>query len=54
MFGAGLFAAPVVSEILLLEGERWWGGAGGDGQNQPYGAADSRRIDLPRYERIWD
>ena len=39
-------AAPVVSEIALLEGERWWGGAGGDGQNQPYGAADGRRIDL--------
>ena len=42
-------AAPVVSEIPLLEGERWWGGAGGDGQNQPYGAADGRRIDLRRH-----
>ena len=42
-------AAPIVSEIPLHEGERWWGGAGGDGQNQPYGAADSRRIDLRRH-----
>ena len=35
-----------ISEIPLLPGERWWGGGGGDGQNQPYGAADSGRIDL--------
>ncbi len=49
VFGASLFAEPVVSEIPLLEGERWWGGAGGDGQNQPYGAADGRRIDLRRH-----
>ena len=39
-------AAPVVSEIPLLEGERWWGGGGGDGHNQPYGAGDSKRVDL--------
>ena len=37
---------PILSEIPLLPGERWWGGAGGDGQNQPYGAGDSPRIDL--------
>ena len=37
---------PFLSEIPLLEGERWWGGAGGDGQNQPYGAGDSPRVDL--------
>ena len=49
-FGAMIAtAAPVVSRIPLLEDERWWGGAGGDGQNQPYGAADSRRIDLRRH-----
>ena len=51
---AGVFAAilaasataGIVSEIPLLEGERWWGGGGADGQSQPYGASDSRRIDL--------
>ena len=41
-----LAAVPVVTEIPLLEGERWWGGGGADGQSQPYGIADSRRIDL--------
>ncbi|MBQ7188503.1 MAG: glycoside hydrolase [Kiritimatiellae bacterium] len=41
-----LGAAPFVSEIPLRDGERWWGGGGGDGQNQPYGAGDTRRIDL--------
>ena len=39
-------AAPVVSEIPLLPGERWWGGGGGDGHNQPYGAGDSKRVNL--------
>jgi alpha-glucosidase len=34
------------SEIALLEGERWWGGGGGDGQSQPYGATDRSRVDL--------
>ncbi len=33
-------------EIALSSNERLWGGAGGDGQNQPYGAGDTRRIDL--------
>ena len=28
-------AAPVVSEIALLEGERWWGGAGGTDRTSP-------------------
>ena len=37
---------PFLSDISLLPGERWWGGGGGDGQNQPYGAGDSARIDL--------
>jgi len=32
--------------FALLPGERWWGGGGGDGQNQPYGDAPSARIDL--------
>ena len=33
--------------VPLLPGEKWWGGAGGDGQNQPYcGAVSSRVIDL--------
>ena len=36
----------ILSDIPLLDGERWWGGGGGDGQNQPYGAGDSARIDL--------
>ncbi|MBR0057064.1 MAG: glycoside hydrolase, partial [Kiritimatiellae bacterium] len=35
-----------ISEIPLLDGERWWGGGGGDGQSQPYGGGDSPRIDL--------
>ena len=35
-----------LSDIPLLDGERWWGGGGGDGQNQPYGDGDSPRIDL--------
>ena len=35
-----------ISDIPLFDGERWWGGGGGDGQNQPYGAGDSARIDL--------
>lgn len=35
-----------ISEIPLLPGERWWGGAGGDGQNQPYGRGDTPRVDL--------
>ena len=39
-------AAPFLSDIPLLDGERWWGGGGGDGQNQPYGNGDSPRIDL--------
>ena len=43
-FSAG--AAEFKTEIPLLDGERWWGGGGGDGHNQPYGAANSRRIDL--------
>ena len=38
--------ASFKSEIALLPGEVWWGGGGGDGQNQPYGAKDSRRIYL--------
>ena len=33
IFSAG---AAVTSEIPLLPGERWWGGGGADGQNQPY------------------
>ena len=37
---------PIRSEIPLLKGERWWGGAGGDGERQPYGADDSPRVDL--------
>ena len=37
---------PFLSSIPLLDGERWWGGAGGDGQSQPYGAGDSPRVDL--------
>ncbi len=37
---------PFFSDIPLLPGERWWGGGGGDGQNQPYGAGDSARLDL--------
>ena len=39
-------AETFVSEIPLLESERWWGGGGGDGQNQPYGAAPRSRVDL--------
>lgn len=39
-------AEHVKSVIELLPGEVWWGGGGGDGQNQPYGEGDSRRIDL--------
>ena len=39
-------AEAFVSEIPLLESERWWGGGGGDGQSQPYGAAPRSRIDL--------
>ena len=38
-------AEHVQSVIELLPGEVWWGGGGGDGQNQPYGEGDSRRID---------
>ena len=38
--------ALLEGEIPLLDGERWWGGGGGDGQSQPYGAGNSRRIDL--------
>ena len=45
-------AARFTSEIKLLDGERWWGGGGGDGQSQPYGAGDSRRIDL-RTHGMW-
>ena len=45
-FAALAAHAAVISEIPLREGERWWGGGGGDGHNQPYGANDSRRIDL--------
>ena len=51
----GMAAAPRAtgkasfkSEIALLPGEVWWGGGGGDGQNQPYGLKDSRRINLRR------
>ncbi len=40
--------ASFKSEIALLPGEVWWGGGGGDGQNQPYGLKDSRRINLRR------
>jgi len=39
-------AAPFTNSVDVLPGESWWGGGGGDGQNQPYGAGDSRRIDL--------
>ena len=41
-----LAAGSFTNEIQVLDGERWWGGGGGDGQSQPYGAGDSRRIDL--------
>ena len=41
-----LLADTFKSEIPLLEGERWWGGGGGDGQSQPYGAAPRSRVDL--------
>ncbi len=30
--------------LPLLPEEKWWGGAGGDGQNQPYGATSSTRM----------
>ena len=43
---ASLFAAEFKAEIPILDGERWWGGGGGDGQSQPYGATDSRRVNL--------
>jgi len=39
-------AGAFVSEIPLIESERWWGGGGGDGQSQPYGASPHKRIDL--------
>ena len=39
-------AETFVSEIPLIESERWWGGGGGDGQSQPYGASSHKRIDL--------
>ena len=45
-FAALATQAAVISEIPLREGERWWGGGGGDGHNQPYGAGDSKRVDL--------
>lgn len=38
--------ASFKNSIPLLPGEVWWGGGGGDGQNQPYGLKDSRRDDL--------
>jgi len=39
-FAAGL-------DIALLPGEKWWGGAGGSGERQPYCAGgDTRRYDL--------
>ena len=44
-----IFAASAevfISEIPLIESERWWGGGGGDGQSQPYGASPHKRIDL--------
>ena len=44
-----IFAASAevfISEIPLIESERWWGGGGGDGQSQPYGASSHKRIDL--------
>ena len=41
-----LAAGSFTNEIQVLDGERWWGGGGGDGQSQPYGAGDSRHIDL--------
>ena len=35
------------SVIPLLEGEKWWGGAGGSGERQPYGGETaSSRYDL--------
>ena len=40
--------ASFKSAIPLLTGEVWWGGGGGDGQNQPYGAKNSRLINLRR------
>ena len=39
----------IKSVVDLLPGEVWWGGGGGDGQNQPYGIADSKRVDLRRH-----
>ena len=44
MFAAS--AEVFISEIPLIESERWWGGGGGDGQSQPYGASSHKRIDL--------
>ena len=40
------WSAPFRTEIPLLKGECWWGGGGSDGQNQPYGAVNSHRVDL--------
>ncbi len=38
-----------ISEFSILDGERWWGGGGGDGQNQPYGVGNSPRVDLRQH-----
>ena len=44
---AACAATAATMEVRLLEGEKWWGGAGGDGQSQPYSAAaDSKLLDL--------
>lgn len=46
---AGLVGLSVAAEVTipLLSGEKWWGGAGGSGERQPYCAGgDAKRYDL--------
>lgn len=46
---AGLVGLSVAAEVTipLLPGEKWWGGAGGSGERQPYCAGgDAKRYDL--------
>ena len=46
VFAAVASASGGVLEIPLAPGEKWWGGAGGSGEHQPYSAAKN----TPRYD----
>ena len=49
LFAAVASASGGVLEIPLAPGEKWWGGAGGSGEHQPYSAASGYYAKMLKY-----